>query len=124
MNITERLYLELAEDCKNRIKEKNKMIEWYKYRLNEIDDNWRNCEYRVKQMKYLLEYKSKQISISKPKKDLTFMSMLNEAIEYLIEQIDDGRIKCQEIDEDTEEIILTLTTLDSSVSSIGSVESV
>ena len=121
MDITERLYLELAEDCKNRIKEKNKMIEWYKYRLNEIDDNWRNCEYRVKQMKYLLEYKSKQISISKPKKDLTFMSMLNEAIEYLIEQIDDGRIKCQEIDEDTEEIILTLTTLDSSVSSVESV---
>lgn len=114
MDITERQYLEMAEDCKNRIKEKDKMIEWYKYRLNEIDDNWRNCEYRVKQVKYLLEYKSKQ----KKEKDSTFILMLNEAIEYLIEQIDDGRIKCQHIDEDTEEIILTLTSLDSSVESV------
>jgi hypothetical protein len=114
MDITERQYLELAEDCKNRLKEKDKMIEWYKYRLNEIDDNWRNCEYRVKQVKYLLEYKSKQ----KKEKDATFILMLNEAIEYIIEQIDDGRLKCQSIDEDTEEIILTLTTLDSSVESL------
>jgi protein-arginine kinase len=114
MDITERQYLELAEDCKNRLKEKDKLIEWYKYRLNEIDDNWRNCEYRVKQVKYLLEYKSKQ----KKEKDATFILMLNEAIEYIIEQIDDGRIKCQSIDEDTEEIILTLTTLDSSIESM------
>jgi len=114
MDITERQYLELAEDCKNRLKEKDKIIEWYEFRLNEIDDNWRNCEYRVKQVKYLLEYKSKQ----KKEKDPTFLLMLNEAIEYLIEQIDDGRIKCQHIDEDTEEIILTLTSLDSSVESV------
>ncbi len=114
MDITERQYLELAEDCKNRIKEKDKMIEWYKYRLNEIDDNWRNCEYRVKQVKYLLEYKSKQ----KKEKDATFLLMLNEAIEYLIEEIDSGRDKCQSIDDDTEEIILTLTSLDSSVESV------
>ena len=115
MEITERLYLELAEDCKNKIKEKERLIDWYKYRLNEIDDSFRLCEYKVKQVMYLLEYKSK----NKKENDKIFYQMLKDANDYLISNIDTGRNLCQEIDDDTEEVILTLTSLESSTESIS-----
>jgi hypothetical protein len=105
MDITEQNYLELAEHAKQKVAEKEKIIEWLKYRLtNEVDDKFRICEYKIKQMKYLIEYKSNQIDKNK---DITFLKMLNDAIDLLINHIDDGRHFAQQLEEEQEDIILT-----------------
>jgi len=111
---TEQQYLELAEDCKNRIEEKNKYIDYLKSKFLEIDDDIRHNEYKLKQIEFLIEYEKKK---NKTKKSNQFYDTLLESIKYMLEYVNIARERCQDEDEE-EQIFLVLNDLTNSIDSV------
>ena len=105
MEMTDNQYLEMANHAKELIDNKEKIISFLKSKLDDVDSDLRNIEYRVKQMEHLINY---QNSISKNKEIKNLIGFLEKDLIYILKVSDSARINCQE--EIDEELILILDT--------------
>ncbi len=69
---TEAEYLEMARHCKELVERKDQLINFYKSRLNDCDDELRCMAYLVSNIVYLIEYKTH----TKDFKDKAFLDIL------------------------------------------------
>jgi hypothetical protein len=89
--------LNMAEDFKNIVKQKDTMIEIYKDKMNYLDRDLREIEYKLSQLGFLCDYKIE----TSPKEEKPFLKRIIAAIKFMEVKIDKSRICCQEeIDED------------------------
>jgi len=54
---TEAEYLEMAKHCKELVERKEQLINFYKSRLNDLDDELRCMAYLLSNIIYLIDYK-------------------------------------------------------------------
>lgn len=97
--------LEMANHCKEVVEEKEKLIDYYKSKIEGIGEDLRDCEYKIKQMEHLVHYES----FKSQKKFFTF---LLKDVKYLYDKVDNLRLNCNlENEVDEEEVILMLNHL-------------
>jgi len=97
--------LEMADHCKEVIEEKEKLIDYYKSKIESIGEDLRCCEYKIKQMEHLINYEAF-------KNEKKFFTFLLKDVKYLYDKVDNLRLNCNldnEVDE--EEVILMLNHL-------------
>ena len=108
---TENQYLELAEQCKQVVERKDQIINFYKSRLSDIDDELRCMAYLISNMLYLGKYKmTKDKETCKKNSDSTFYQTMKEdmlKIEHYVETLRD----MTEIDSDDEELAVLLVNM-------------
>ena len=107
MEMTDNQYLEMANHAKELIDNKEKIISFLKSKLDDVDSDLRNIEYRVKQMEHIINY---QNSISKNKEIKNLIAFLEKDLKYILKVSDSARINCQE--EIDEELILILDSVE------------
>jgi hypothetical protein len=102
MSRTEQEMLNLAEECKEVVEKKDRMISYLKDKMSGVEDQLREMEYKLSQIKYLTEYKTKQKGTDK-----IYLNTIKDDIERLLGLVDRGRTQLQD-DSDDEEVILML----------------
>ena len=102
MSRTEQELLNMAEECKEVVEKKDKMIQFLKDKMNVVEDQLRQMEYKLSQIKYLTEYKIKQRGTDK-----IYLNTVSTDLDILIGNVDRGRRQLQD-DSDDEEVILML----------------
>ena len=102
MSRTEQELLNMAEECKEVVEKKDKMIQFLKDKMNVVEDQLRQMEYKLSQIKYLTEYKIKQRGTDK-----IYLNTVSTDLDVLIGNVDRGRRQLQD-DSDDEEVILML----------------
>ena len=102
MSRTEQELLNLAEECKEVVAKKDKMISFLKDKMGAVEDQLRDMEYKLSQIKYLTEYKTKQRGTDK-----IYLNTITSDIDKLLSLVDRGRAQLQD-DSDDEEVILML----------------
>lgn len=100
---TEQEMLNLAEDFKNIVQRKDRIIHLYKEKFEDIEVLQRDMEYMLSQMDYLVDYK-KDIS---NKEERPFLKRIAESVKKMIIKVDRSRVICQE-EVDEEDIMLIL----------------
>ena len=100
---TEQDMLNLAEDFKNIVQRKDRIIQLYKEKFEDIEVLQRDMEYMLSQMDYLVDYK-KDIS---NKEERPFLKRIAESVKKMIIKVDRSRVICQE-EVDEEDIMLIL----------------
>ena len=102
---TEQELLNLAEDFKSIVQRKDRIIQLYKEKFDDVEGLQRDMEYMLSKMDYLVDYK-KDIS---NKEERPFLKRIAESIKKMIIKVDRSRIICQEeIEEDEIMLILDL----------------
>ena len=99
--ITEQNYLEMAEQFKEVVEDKDKIIEFLKSKINNFDGDLRKLEYRIIAMKHLLEFEK-----SKDKKSNDLFNFLSKDLDFLYKYVDSLRTEAQE--EIDDELILII----------------
>ena len=102
MSRTEQELLNLAEECKEVVEKKDRIISYLKDKMSGVEDQLREMEYKLSQIKYLTEYKTKQKGTDK-----IYLNTIKDDIESLLGLVDRGRTQLQD-DSDEEEVILML----------------
>jgi hypothetical protein len=105
---TEQDLLNMAEDCKNIVARKDHYIRLQQEKIDEVEPYLRDCEYKLAQLDFLIQYKRDVSS----KEEKAFLKRLDEAIKFLTKKIDRGRCTLQE-ELDEEEILLMLNIVGS-----------
>tara|TARA_R100000734_G_C3247468_1_gene50129 strand:- start:68 stop:400 length:333 start_codon:yes stop_codon:yes gene_type:complete len=104
--LTDNQYLEMANHAKQVIDRKEKVIEFLKSKISDIEDHLREVEYKTKQMEHLIEYEK---SVSKNKEFKSLLTYLEKDVKFIYNIIDEQRVSCQEDVE--EEIILIFESI-------------
>lgn len=102
MSRTEQELLNMAEECKEVVAKKDKIIEFLKDKMSVVEDHLREMEYKISQMQYLTEYKQKGRDIDK-----IFFNTISKDFQKLLKLVDRGRRQLQD-DSDEEEIFAVL----------------
>ena len=76
--LTEQNYLQMAEQFKEVVEDKDKIIEFLKSKLNNLDNDLRKLEYRIVSMKHLIEYEN-----FKDKKTKDLFNFFNKDLDFL-----------------------------------------
>ena len=105
-NLTDNQYLEMANHAKQVIDKKEKVIEFLKSKISDIEDHLRDVEYKTKQMQHLIQYEK---TASKNKDCKSLLTYLEKDVNFIYNIIDEQRINCQEDVE--EDIILILESI-------------
>jgi len=78
-NTTENDYLEMANHCKELLEQKDRLIAFYKSRLNEMDDELRSMAYLISNILYLVNFKNTENSaLCKKNNEVTFFELLTQ----------------------------------------------
>tara|TARA_R100000654_G_scaffold12996_2_gene28278 strand:+ start:11082 stop:11435 length:354 start_codon:yes stop_codon:yes gene_type:complete len=105
-NHNENDYIIMANHCKELVEQKDKIIEFYKSRLNEMDDELRSMAYLTSNIIYIIKYKiAENVATCKKKGDDTFLDLLHGDISKMKNFIDTLR-DMTEVDEFQEELII------------------
>lgn len=108
---TENAYLELANQCKEVVERKDQIIDLYKSRLSDIDDELRCMAYLISNMLYLGKYKiARDKDTCKKNSDSTFYETMKDdmlKIEHYVETLRD----MTEIDSEDEELAVLLVNM-------------
>lgn len=114
-------YLEMANHAKNKIDEKDKIIEYLKNKMNVVENKLRIMEYKISNMTYLTKYKKGYDKENVNDNGFDFYSdCILDTLRECYEIVDIARDELQTDDE--EEQILMLLNLDSDSDLSGSVE--
>lgn len=96
--------LEMANHCKQVVEEKEKLIDFYKSKIENLEEDLRLCEYKIKQMEHLVKFKISEC-VKNEKKIFIY---LQKDIEYLYNKVDNLRMNCSLDEEEDEQIVLML----------------
>lgn len=102
--MTEQNYLEMAEEFKEVVEDKDKIIEFLKSKINNFDRDLRKLEYRIIAMKHLLEFEKSKAKAKSASNDLFNFLMLD--LDFLYKYVDSLRTEAQE--EIDDELILII----------------
>jgi len=88
-NTTENEYLEMANHCKELLDQKDRLVSFYKSRLNEMDDELRSMAYLISNILYLVVFKSSEnAALCKKNNDSKFFDILHTDLSKLRNFID------------------------------------
>lgn len=102
MSRTEQELLNMAEECKEVVAKKDKIIQYLRDKASEVEDQLREMEYKLSQIQYLTEYKSKVKDMDK-----VYINTVAKDVTKLLKIVDKGRRRLQD-DSDEEEVIVML----------------
>lgn len=106
-------YLQMANHAKEMIDEKDKIIEFLKNKMDNIEDNLRSMEYKISNMTYLTKYKKKA---DEDNGFDFYADCILGSLKECYEIVDVARQELQ-TDEDDDHIIMMLNIADESDSS-------
>ncbi len=103
-NTTENEYLEMAAQCKEIVERKDQVINFYKSRLSDIEDELRCMAYLLSNMIYLSKYKlDRETQTCKKNIDKSFFEIL-ERDHFKLKHFVDTLRDMTDVSEEDEEI--------------------
>ena len=103
-------YLEMANHAKEKIDEKDKIIEFLKNKMNVVENRLRQMEYKISNMTYLTKYKK---GYDEDNGFDFFAECILNTLKECYEIVDVSRDELQ-TDDDEEQVIMMLTIADDS----------
>ena len=104
-------YLEMANHCKQVVEQKDRIIDFYKNRLSDIDDELRCLAYLTSNMLYLGEYQlSKDKDTCKKNTDKTFFEIMRRDLQKISSYVDSTR-EMTDVDQEDEDLAILLVNM-------------
>ena len=110
-------YLEMANHAKEKIDEKDRVIEFLKHKMDTVENKLRKMEYKLSNMSYLTKYK-KGVDEEEDTGFSFYASCILATLQECYEIVDVARDELQYDDE--EQIVLLLNIADGSDSDLSS----